>query len=88
MSNSDQTVGAVERAADILDYLYEKNAECPLSAIAADLGFYKSTVHRMLATLKARGYVYQNPVTSTMAWGYAYFCWAAGCSRIPPPWSL
>lgn len=73
MPNSDHTVGAVDRAADILEYLYEKNAECPLSAIAADLGYYKSTVHRMLATLKARGYVYQNPVTAHYGLGLRLF---------------
>lgn len=73
MAKEENTIAAVDRAADILDYLYEKGAECSVSAISADLQLYKSTVHRMLQTLKARGYVYQNPVTSHYGLGLRLF---------------
>lgn len=70
---TENSVAAVERAADILDYLYERGGECAISTISTDLGFYKSTVHRMLQTLKGRGYVYQNPVTSHYGLGLRLF---------------
>ena len=73
MATSEQTIGSVDRAADILEFLYERNGECALSEIAAGLGLYKSTVHRMLATLRGRGYVYQNPVTAHYGLGQRLF---------------
>lgn len=69
----ENSIASVDRAADILDYLYERGTECPITEISADLSLYKSTVHRMLQTLKARGYVYQNPVTLQYGLGLRLF---------------
>lgn len=69
----ENSIAAVERAADILDYLYERGGECSISAISADLSLYKSTVHRMLQTLKSRAFVYQNPVTQQYGLGLRLF---------------
>ncbi len=54
------TIGAVDRALDILIYLYHEGREKGISEMSRDLGLNKSTIHRNLTTLANKGFVYQN----------------------------
>lgn len=56
--------GAVPRAFAVLEHLAQAGEPMRLSAIALQLGMQKSTVHRILATLVALGYVEQDEETS------------------------
>jgi DNA-binding IclR family transcriptional regulator len=53
-------INSVDRALDIIIYLYHEGKEKGISDIARDLGIYKSTVHRTLVTLEQKGFIYQN----------------------------
>jgi DNA-binding IclR family transcriptional regulator len=55
-----ETISAVDRALDILIYLYNEGTEKGISDISKDLGMYKSTIHRSIVTLENKGFVYQN----------------------------
>lgn len=48
---------AVDRALDVLEYLERCSGHPTLSEIAAELSLPKASAHRLLTTLKARGYV-------------------------------
>ncbi|WP_433254209.1 IclR family transcriptional regulator [Streptosporangium sp. CA-135522] len=52
-------VQSVERALDVLEALAEQGGEAGLSEIAAMTGLPYGTIHRLLRTLLARGYVRQ-----------------------------
>lgn len=56
-------IQSVDRALEILLYLHEEGKETSITKIANDMGIYKSTVHRTLVTLEARGFVSRNPET-------------------------
>jgi IclR family transcriptional regulator, acetate operon repressor len=56
-------VQTVERALDILELLSRREGELGVSEIGAEVGLANGTVHRLLATLTARGYARQNPGT-------------------------
>jgi len=53
------SVQSVERALDVLEALAERGGEASLSEIAARTGLPYGTIHRLLQTLLARGYVRQ-----------------------------
>ncbi|WP_053364963.1 IclR family transcriptional regulator [Bacillus sp. FJAT-27245] len=55
-----ETIVSVERTLDILLLLYNNGQEMGVSEIGKELNLYKSTVHRTLATLESKGFVYQN----------------------------
>lgn len=57
---SGDGINSIERALDILMLLQQEGREMGVTQISAALGVYKSTVHRTLATLEARGFVQQN----------------------------
>ncbi len=59
-SSSKTTVQSVERTLDILEAL-ANIGEAGIAQLSAQVGLHASTVHRLLATLIARGYVRQNP---------------------------
>ena len=56
-------IQSVDRALEFLIYLYNEGKETSVTQIANDLGVYKSTVFRTLATMEARGFVKKNPET-------------------------
>ncbi|MCI2105336.1 MAG: IclR family transcriptional regulator [Intestinimonas sp.] len=56
-------IQSVDRALELLIYLYYEGKETSITKIANDMGVYKSTVFRTLATLEARGFVSRNPET-------------------------
>lgn len=56
-------IQSVDRAMELLIYLYNQGRETGITKIASDMGVYKSTVFRTLSTLEARGFVSRNPET-------------------------
>lgn len=58
-----ELIQSVDRALELLIYLQRQGEETGITKIASDLNVYKSTVHRTLTTLEARGFVQKNPVT-------------------------
>lgn len=67
------TVAAIERAIDILEYIRAQGGECTLTGIAKGLDMYKSSVHRVLTTLRNRDYVSQDPVSDRYSLGPRLF---------------
>ncbi|MGE5619408.1 MAG: IclR family transcriptional regulator [Sphingomonadaceae bacterium] len=59
-TSSKTTVQSVERTLDILEALAAMG-EAGIAQLSNRVGLHASTVHRLLATLIARGYVRQNP---------------------------
>lgn len=64
-----QSIRAVERALDILLCFSGKTPELTMTQIAEQVGLYKSTVHRLLATLEKRRFVQRDPDTGTYRLG-------------------
>lgn len=59
-----EKIVAVDRAIDLLLYLYAKGEEMGISEISRDLDLPKSTIHRILSTLEAKDFVYKNIETN------------------------
>lgn len=53
------TAGAADRALDILEFLEAHDEAQTLTQIVAGLGLPKASVHRLLTTLRKRGYIEQ-----------------------------
>ena len=60
MSDKD-TINSIDRALDILLVLQQEGKEMGVTQISKELGLYKSTVCRTLATMEKRNFVQQNP---------------------------
>lgn len=60
MEKSKESVSSVDRAVDVIEYIYQAGGECPLGEIAKGLQVSKSSVHRLLQTLKQRNFIYQD----------------------------
>lgn len=73
MEQKISTVGAIDRALDILDFLYTNGGKAKIHEISTALGMYQSTVHRALTTLKSRGYVYQDIIDASYGIGQRFF---------------
>lgn len=58
-----EKIVAVDRALDILLYLYRSEEERGISEISRELDLPKSTVHRTLVTLEDKRFVYKNEAT-------------------------
>lgn len=70
MSESPSVIiNSVDRALDILLYIYNTGGEVSITNISQDLGVYKSTVYRTLVTLENKGFVEQNPASGRYALG-------------------
>ena len=69
-TNSSVIINSVDRSLLILEYLFNANEPVALTQISNDMGIYKSTVYRTLATLQNRGYVVQDPVTDKYELGF------------------
>ena len=72
MKKSSNYVQSLIRALDIIELLNEKK-EQGVTQIGDALDLDKSTVHRLLNTLKFRGYVQQNPATQKYSNSYKLF---------------
>lgn len=55
-----ETIVSVDRSLDLLLLLYNNGEGMGVSEIGRELDLHKSTVHRTLATLENKGFVYQN----------------------------
>lgn len=58
-----EKIVAVDRALDILNYLFEKEEETGISEISRELDIPKSAVHRTLITLEEKNFVQQSKKT-------------------------
>lgn len=58
--SASNTVHSIDRALDIIEFLHQNGAEASISEIRTGTGLSNSTIHRILSTLKSRGYIYQN----------------------------
>lgn len=56
-------IGSLERGMKILEILAKRNETTSITELAKILNLDKSMVYRLLATLKARGYIEQDPET-------------------------
>jgi len=63
-------VQSLNRALDIVEALNEPPYELGCNELAREIGLSSSTVHRLLITLEARGYIYQNPRNSKYRLGF------------------
>jgi DNA-binding IclR family transcriptional regulator len=53
-------IKVLDKSLSVLDVLFQNNAPMSIMEISKKLGIYPSTIHRILDTLKYRGYVEQN----------------------------
>ena len=53
----------LNKSFDILEYFYKKDSALTITELSKILKTYPSTIHRILETLKYRGYVEQDPVS-------------------------
>lgn len=63
----------LERSLDILELLVRSGGPRRLAEIVDEVGGPKATIHRLLSTLQARGYVTQEPRTSLYSAGVRCF---------------
>jgi DNA-binding IclR family transcriptional regulator len=64
-----QSIRAVERALDVLSCFSRQTPELTMTQIAEQVELYKSTVHRLSATLEGKRFVQPDPVTDTYRLG-------------------
>ncbi|MEW6523866.1 MAG: IclR family transcriptional regulator [Bacillota bacterium] len=62
-SRKPTRIGSVEKALAILDLLVERRAPAGVTEISRTLGFTFSTTHHLISTLRASGYLDQDPAT-------------------------
>lgn len=60
---------SVDQALALMEYLAGAVAPQTVTGLSHEFGLSKATVHRMLATLRARGYVVQDPITARYSFG-------------------
>ena len=58
------SVQSLDRAFDLLEMLCRSRSGMTIGALSAQSGLHKSTVHRLLASMCARGYVQRDAATS------------------------
>lgn len=68
-----KNIQSVTYTLNIIEFLFAAEGEAGISEISAGTGMHGSTVHRQLATLKDRGYVYQNPDTLKYGLGLRFY---------------
>lgn len=68
--------GQVHLALDLLEYLARSGQPRGLTEIATQVGGPKATIHRLLATLRSRGYIAQDP--RSMAYSVGIRCFEIG----------
>jgi DNA-binding IclR family transcriptional regulator len=70
---NDIKIQAVDKALDIIEFLYECGEEASISTISKGTDLFGSTVFRQLSTLKARGYIYQNQENAKYSLGLRFY---------------
>lgn len=66
--NQPYTVGAVDRAMSILE-LIRDHSSMSIHELSAELGVTRSTIHRLLSTMRARDFLDQDPSTRAYVLG-------------------
>ncbi len=66
-------IKSINKALDLLEFLSAYEQEIGIAEIGKKLNMGLSTVHRILATLKSRGYIIQNPTTAKYRLGIKLF---------------
>lgn len=84
MEDGKLTVRAVERALDIL-LCFTAEAELSLTEIAGRVALHKSTVHRLLASLEAKGFLLRSPSSEKYRLGFRLWELSANLSHSDDP---
>lgn len=80
MAPKNETVQAVEKAIRVLEHLAE-HGDCGVSDLARAIGGQKSTVFRLLSTLKEAGYILQDGETEKYCLSLKLFRIGSGAIR-------
>lgn len=72
-TSKSNLIQSVNYAINIIEYLFAAEGEASISEISAGTGMYGSTIHRQLATLKERGYIYQDSETQRYGLGLRFY---------------
>ena len=64
MSEESKTVAVLEKSIQVLEYLALHPGGIPLNEIASGVSLNKSTVYRILHTLRLKGYVSQDSINN------------------------
>ena len=73
-----EKIKSIDKALDLLEFLSVNEQETGITEISKKLHMGLSTVHRILTTLKSRGYVIQNQQTTKYRLGIKLF--ELGCA--------
>lgn len=68
-----EKIKSIDKALDVLEFLSANDGEIGIVEISKQLNMGLSTVHRILATLKSRNYIIQNPKTAKYRLGIKLF---------------
>jgi len=68
-----KNIHSVNRAIDVIEFLYNWGQEASISEISTGTGMVGSTIYRQLSTLKERGFIYQNPKNSKYWLGLRFY---------------
>jgi DNA-binding IclR family transcriptional regulator len=68
VTNQPYTVGAVDRAMSILELIRDRSS-MSIHELSAELGVTRSTIHRLLSTMRARDFLDQDPRTRAYVLG-------------------
>jgi IclR family acetate operon transcriptional repressor len=63
------TLKSVDQALSVLEYLAAASAPQTVTGLSRHFGLSKATMHRLLTTLRAHGFVVRDPVTARYAFG-------------------
>jgi len=76
--NKSERIKSIDKALDLLEFLSVNEQETGITEMSKKLHMGLSTVHRILTTLKSRGYVIQNQQTTKYRLGIKLF--ELGCA--------
>lgn len=76
MKRDPSIIKSLERALDVIEAMMHRPDGVNVTALAAELRLPKSSVFRVLNTLRARGYVQQNPMTERYGLGVRFLALA------------
>lgn len=72
-SRSPYRVQVLDRALEILGVLGDRQGDCGLAELCAELSLHKSTIHRLIMVLEGHGLVEKNPDTGRYRLGLRLF---------------
>ena len=78
MMGKSERIKSIDKTLDLLEFLSANEQETGITEISKKLHMGLSTVHRILTTLKSRGYVIQNQQTTKYRLGIKLF--ELGCA--------